>query len=60
MPFESGQKETLGPVSRKRLRKVSQGERHDYTFPAHQSWTPMKILSGTLGRLERVGADLAE
>ena len=28
--------------------------------PAHQSWAPMKILSDSLGRLERVGADVAE
>ncbi len=28
--------------------------------PSHQSWAPMKILSDSLGRLERVGADVAE
>ena len=28
--------------------------------PAHQSWTPMTILSDPLGRLERFGADVAE
>ena len=28
--------------------------------PAHQTWTPMKILAGPLGRLERFGVDLAE
>ena len=30
------------------------------TGPAHQSWTPMTILSDPLGRLERFGADVAE
>jgi hypothetical protein len=28
--------------------------------PAHQSWTPMTILSNPLGGLERFGADVAE
>jgi hypothetical protein len=28
--------------------------------PAHQSWTPMAVLSDPLGRLERFGADVAE
>ncbi len=60
MPFEFGQKETLGPVSRKRLRKVSQGERHDYTFPTHQSMDTHENPIRPFGRLERVGADVAE
>ena len=43
----------LGGLGAAQVRNVDLG-------PAHQSWTPMKILSDPLGRLECVGADVAE